>query len=120
MLSVHWIVYAGLNCCRHHDELRLSEEQRLRWRRNRGLREWARGEGAQDHGAAKGTGPDDDVCVLVTAVANGGFCWLRWLVKKLGLSNIKARAGADHRFAVAARDRTRRRSWARTASRSSW
>ena len=43
-----------------------------------------------DHGAAKGTGPDDDVCVLVTAVAKGGFCWLRWLVKKLGLSNISA------------------------------
>ena len=35
-------------------------------------------------------GGEDEVCVLVTAVANGGFCWLRWQVKKFGLSNMSA------------------------------
>ena len=35
------------------------------------------------------------------AVAKGGFCWLRWPVKKLGLSIGQFGAGADHGFAVA-------------------
>src|SRR5580693_234080 len=44
-----------------------------------------------DHGAAKGTGTElPDAWALVTAVAKGGFCWLRCAVKKLGLSYISA------------------------------
>ena len=39
-----------------------------------------------DQGAAKVIGPVPEVCVLLMAVAKGGFCCARWPVKKLGLS----------------------------------
>jgi hypothetical protein len=77
----------GVKLAGHEDVLGLREEVRLGRSWNDGLRErdFVVME-PTDQGALKQrTGPDE-VCVLLMAVAKGGFCWVRWPVKKLGLS----------------------------------